>query len=366
MALARLSPKALLMALSDNDRFRAKVWHSQNQHCMQLRRGIEGLPPKQVAGFSYYEKWAASAAEILLERRIISRHDLDAALGVPDLQTTPRQACCGFWIEPDTEVYVWGYLGTTTLWPAGMRASWHDNVYPSCCLCPRGDFEQQKAWASMAQHVMGAVCICNRQQLGCHRLLHLVYDWFNSGIALSVLSHPPACTIPHTVLRIVVAMQLQGRGSGAGERGDSPHPPEETPLESARLPLRPCWDCGAGVHGPCSKSRAAGFPRGVPQALSQACLHQLLQQGPLRQMRLCLLPRLLWQALLRWTQLCSVALCDFTYETKVAQRSRMPVRARQTRLAGKAQQTATSSCAPADLAGTVAWRARAQARDEVL
>ena len=57
---------------------------------MQLRRGIEGLPAKQAAQMTYYEKWAASAAEILLERQIITRRDLDAALGVPQVQQAPR------------------------------------------------------------------------------------------------------------------------------------------------------------------------------------------------------------------------------------------------------------------------------------
>ena len=60
------------------------------QACMQLRRGIEGLPAKQVERMTYYEKWAASAAEILLERQIITRRDLDAALGVPEVQQAPR------------------------------------------------------------------------------------------------------------------------------------------------------------------------------------------------------------------------------------------------------------------------------------
>ncbi|GBF90736.1 nitrile hydratase subunit alpha [Raphidocelis subcapitata] len=56
----------------------------------ELRRAVEGLPEAEAAR-SYYEKWAAAAAEVCLERGVLSRADLDAALGPePPSEQPPR------------------------------------------------------------------------------------------------------------------------------------------------------------------------------------------------------------------------------------------------------------------------------------
>ena len=49
---------------------------------MQLRRGVEGLPAPANEAMSYYERWAASAAAISMERGTIQQRDLDHYLGV--------------------------------------------------------------------------------------------------------------------------------------------------------------------------------------------------------------------------------------------------------------------------------------------
>ena len=46
----------------------------------EMRRGIEQLHPEHYRAFGYYEKWAASTAQILLERQEITDEELDAAL----------------------------------------------------------------------------------------------------------------------------------------------------------------------------------------------------------------------------------------------------------------------------------------------
>ena len=63
-----------------------------NLNVLQLRRGIEALPAYSVSKRTYYEKWAAAASQILLERQVISRQDLDAALGLQGPEPTVR--CC--------------------------------------------------------------------------------------------------------------------------------------------------------------------------------------------------------------------------------------------------------------------------------
>lgn len=47
----------------------------------ELRRGLEGLPPAAYQTLPYYEKWARALIAIVLERGVLSRAELDAALG---------------------------------------------------------------------------------------------------------------------------------------------------------------------------------------------------------------------------------------------------------------------------------------------
>ncbi len=44
----------------------------------QLRRHIEELPPKAYDSLSYYEKWIASLANLLLEKGVLAREELEA------------------------------------------------------------------------------------------------------------------------------------------------------------------------------------------------------------------------------------------------------------------------------------------------
>ncbi len=46
----------------------------------ELRRGIEELPPEVYDGVSYYEKWIAGLTEILVEKDVLSREELDARM----------------------------------------------------------------------------------------------------------------------------------------------------------------------------------------------------------------------------------------------------------------------------------------------
>lgn len=47
----------------------------------ELRRCIEALEPDRYEAFSYYERWAAAAAQALLERGVVTPTEIDAALG---------------------------------------------------------------------------------------------------------------------------------------------------------------------------------------------------------------------------------------------------------------------------------------------
>ena len=44
----------------------------------ELRRGIEALAPDAYASLSYYERWIASIAAILVEKGILDQAELDA------------------------------------------------------------------------------------------------------------------------------------------------------------------------------------------------------------------------------------------------------------------------------------------------
>ncbi len=46
----------------------------------QLRAGIEALSPEDYERFGYYERWAVSAAEIAVRRKLVTREELDARI----------------------------------------------------------------------------------------------------------------------------------------------------------------------------------------------------------------------------------------------------------------------------------------------
>ena len=43
----------------------------------ELRRGIEELPPKLYDSLSYYERWIASLTNIVVEKGVLSRAEVD-------------------------------------------------------------------------------------------------------------------------------------------------------------------------------------------------------------------------------------------------------------------------------------------------
>jgi hypothetical protein len=46
----------------------------------ELRRGIEELPPKLYDGLSYYERWIASMTNLLVEKGVLTRAEIEARL----------------------------------------------------------------------------------------------------------------------------------------------------------------------------------------------------------------------------------------------------------------------------------------------
>ncbi|MFQ5784994.1 MAG: nitrile hydratase [Alphaproteobacteria bacterium] len=46
----------------------------------ELRRGIESLGPEAYTDLSYYERWAASLATIVVEKGVVSAAELDARI----------------------------------------------------------------------------------------------------------------------------------------------------------------------------------------------------------------------------------------------------------------------------------------------
>ncbi len=48
----------------------------------ELRRGIEALAPNAYASLSYYERWIASIAAILVEKDVLSQDEVDARVAV--------------------------------------------------------------------------------------------------------------------------------------------------------------------------------------------------------------------------------------------------------------------------------------------
>ncbi len=49
----------------------------------EFRRSVEHLPQAALSKKTYYEKWAAATANLLLEHNLVSQSELDAALGQP-------------------------------------------------------------------------------------------------------------------------------------------------------------------------------------------------------------------------------------------------------------------------------------------
>ena len=60
---------ALLMLLADKKRGLMDT--------AELRRGIESLGPEAYSDLSYYERWAASIATIMVDRGVLTRDEID-------------------------------------------------------------------------------------------------------------------------------------------------------------------------------------------------------------------------------------------------------------------------------------------------
>ena len=60
---------AILSLLSSTDRRLIRV--------DELRRGIESLPPDAYDTMSYYERWIASVATILIEKGVLTQDEID-------------------------------------------------------------------------------------------------------------------------------------------------------------------------------------------------------------------------------------------------------------------------------------------------
>ena len=46
----------------------------------ELRRGIEELPPKLYDSLSYYERWIASLTNVMIEKGVLTRAEIDARM----------------------------------------------------------------------------------------------------------------------------------------------------------------------------------------------------------------------------------------------------------------------------------------------
>jgi nitrile hydratase len=49
----------------------------------ELRRAVEALEPVMYKSLTYYERWTGALCSLLVERGVISRNDLETALGPP-------------------------------------------------------------------------------------------------------------------------------------------------------------------------------------------------------------------------------------------------------------------------------------------
>ena len=63
----------------------------------EFRRSVEYLPQAALDKKTYYEKWAAATANLLLERGLVSQSELDAALGQPH---EPAQTLYAVGVQP--------------------------------------------------------------------------------------------------------------------------------------------------------------------------------------------------------------------------------------------------------------------------
>jgi hypothetical protein len=63
---------AIMMLLSGKDLRMIRV--------DELRRGIESLPPDAYDTMSYYERWIASVATILVEKGVMTRDEIDTRI----------------------------------------------------------------------------------------------------------------------------------------------------------------------------------------------------------------------------------------------------------------------------------------------
>eukprot|EP00759_Apiculatamorpha_spiralis_P018670 PhF_6_TR25084/c0_g2_i4/m.34439/K01721/nthA; nitrile hydratase subunit alpha len=93
----------------------------------EFRRAIEGLEPTMYSSLTYYEKWAAAITTILIERKVISRSEVDRALGplpkevptselfrVGDIVYVRPETTTRRWRKPHLRVpgYIYGCKGT--------------------------------------------------------------------------------------------------------------------------------------------------------------------------------------------------------------------------------------------------------------
>jgi hypothetical protein len=61
----------------------AMLWLLARKRLMtvdELRRGIESLPPEDYRRMSYYERWTASIARIMVEHGVVTEAELDARM----------------------------------------------------------------------------------------------------------------------------------------------------------------------------------------------------------------------------------------------------------------------------------------------
>ncbi len=55
----------------------------------ELRRSVEGLPAAAYRTLPYYTKWARALTSLMLERGVLLRADVDAALGPVEMEDPP-------------------------------------------------------------------------------------------------------------------------------------------------------------------------------------------------------------------------------------------------------------------------------------
>ena len=57
----------------------------------ELRRGIESLPPELYDNLTYYERWITSLTNILVEKGVLAREELDAKIGEMEARVRRQQ-----------------------------------------------------------------------------------------------------------------------------------------------------------------------------------------------------------------------------------------------------------------------------------